>query len=83
MGEEELPDVSFEEDKKSFFKTARKAVIAGGAAFAGALGPALLVATGDGVLTVDEIVPLTVTALGIGAAAGLAVWAVRNDAPVG
>ena len=77
-----LPDLRADQPKEpSFFEQSRKAFTAGALALLGAFGPAFAVATGDGVITADEVVPIAVASLGIGVAAFCATYAVRNSQP--
>ncbi len=62
-----------------FVAKARKAFVAGIGAFAASIGPAIVLVTADGVVDpVGELLPVAVVAAGLGAAAGLAVYATPN-----
>jgi hypothetical protein len=65
-------------NETGFVAQARKAFVAGAVAVLGAFGPAFAVATSDGSITVEEVIPLAVVALGLGVAAFAATWAVPN-----
>ncbi|QKY80398.1 hypothetical protein SEA_PABST_40 [Microbacterium phage Pabst] len=65
----------------TFFESAKKAFTAGAIGVLGAFGPAFLVATGDGIITLEETLPIAVISLGVGVAAFCGTYAVRN-APV-
>ncbi|AYD86180.1 membrane protein [Microbacterium phage Burro] len=64
--------------KNGFIKRSRKALVAGLTTAIGAFGPAFAVATGDGVITGEEVALISVTAFGLGVAAFAAVWKVPN-----
>lgn len=64
--------------RAGFLKRSRKALVAGGTAIIGTFGPAFAVATGDGAIAGEELLALSVAALGVGVAAFAAVWYVPN-----
>lgn len=66
------------ETRAGFIKRSRKALVAGATTAIGAFGPAFAVATGDGVITGQEVVTISIVALGLGVAAFAAVWGVPN-----
>lgn len=74
-------DNSIPEDlttKAGFIKRSRKALVAAVIGLAGSLGPKILEITADGVVTGGEVITSTVVSLGVGIAAGLAVWYTPN-----
>lgn len=74
------PEKSWKEDLSDFVKTSRKAITAGLGAFASAIGVSVPLIFGDGVVTVAEVIPAAVIALGAGLAMGIATYQVPNDA---
>lgn len=66
------------ETKAGLIKRTRKAFVAAGTTFVGALGPSVVVATSDGAVSAAEIIPLVVVAAGLAFAAWCAVWRVPN-----
>lgn len=80
------PNISREEyqdlldaEKNGWIDRSRKALAAGATAFAGALAIGIPSVFGDGIVTVEEIVPLAIASVGIGLAAGFATWATPNE----
>lgn len=65
-------------DEPGYLARTRKATMAGAVALAGALSTAAIGVSQDGVITADEAIVSGVIALGIGAAAWFATWAVPN-----
>jgi hypothetical protein len=77
ISREEYQDL-LDAEKNGWIDRSRKALAAGATAFAGALGIGIPTVFADGVVTLEEIIPLTVASIGIGLAAGCATWATPN-----
>ena len=61
-----------------FVARSRKAFVAGTVALSGALALAIPTAFGDGVVSVGELVPIGVAALGVGLVAFFGTWGTPN-----
>lgn len=67
-----------------FVARARKAVVGFVGAFAASIGPAIVLVTADGKVDFGtEVVPVVLVALGLGLAAGIAVYATPNAPSTG
>jgi hypothetical protein len=75
---EEYQDLLEDAEKNGWIIRSRKALAAGAISFAGALAIGIPTVFADGVVTFEEIIPLTVASLGIGLAAGFGTWATPN-----
>lgn len=75
------PPATVEDDpttKAGLIARTRKASVAGSIAFAGALGPAIIVATASGHVNGAGFAAIIVTAAGLGVGTWFATWATPN-----